>query len=283
VKTTPAALATHQASGSTTLAWCWKVTRKDGQVFGYTSVDKDLLIDGITYKAATGFTPSAVEGHLNLSVANLEVAGVLDDTSITEADLLAGRWDGAAVEIFEVNHANLSQGRMIIRVGTLGSVSTGAQAFTAEARGLAQALQQSVGETYAAACSATLGDTRCGVNTAAITVAGTVTATSSHRNFTDTSRGEADDFFGAGLVTWQTGANTGLSMEVAGFSGGAFTLHLPMPYPIAVGDTYQAIPGCRKRRTEDCSAKFSNAINFRGFPDAPMNDAVIGLAGVARE
>jgi uncharacterized phage protein (TIGR02218 family) len=283
VKTQTTALATHRASGSTSLAWCWKLTRTDGQVFGFTSVDKDLLIDGITYKAATGFTPSAVEGQLNLSVANLEVAGVLDDESITEADLLAGRWDGAAVEIFEVNHANLAQGRMIIRTGTLGNVSAGTQSFNAEARGLAQALQQSVGETYAAACSATLGDARCGVNTAAITVAGTVTATSSARAFTDSSRVEAADFFGAGLVTWITGANAGLSMEVAGFSGGVFTLHLNMAYPISVGDTYEAVPGCRKRRTEDCAGKFANVINFRGFPDVPLNDKVVGLAGVARE
>jgi hypothetical protein len=58
-------------------------------------------------------------------------------------------------------------------------------------------------------------------------------------------------------------------MEVASFGGGIFTLHLPMPYDIAVGDTYEAVPGCRKRRSEDCNIKFNNVVNFRGFPDVP--------------
>src|SRR5574337_1440406 len=121
MKTRSAALAAHQAGGSTTLACCWKITRLDGQVFGFTSVDQDIVFAGVTYLAATGFTPSAMQSKADLSVANLEVTGMLDAASITEADLLAGRWDGAAVEIFEVNYRDLTMGRMILRTGTLRS------------------------------------------------------------------------------------------------------------------------------------------------------------------
>lgn len=282
MKTQSVALASHRGGRTTTLAWCWKVTRRDAEVFGFTSIDRELVIDGVTYKAATGITPSAMEGRLDLSVPNLEVAGILDSAAITEADLEAGVWDHAEVEIFEVNYADLTQGRMVLRTGVLGQVSAGASNFRAEVRGLAQKLQQSVGEVYAAACSANLGDARCNLDLGPFTVTGTVDLLNSRRIFGDSGRGEPDDWFGGGVVTWTSGANAGLSMEVADFNlGGGFVLHLPMPYDIAEGDTYSAVPGCRKRRTDDCGAKFNNVVNFRGFPDVPGNDRVLGNESAA--
>jgi uncharacterized phage protein (TIGR02218 family) len=146
--------------------------------------------------------------------------------------------------MFEVNYADLTQGRMVLPGGVIGQVECGALQYSAEARGLTQSLQQSVGRVYAAACDANLGDSRCTVDLAPLTVTGTVTSASGRRAFADTGRTEADDWFGSGVVTWLTGGNAGLSMEVAQFThtGGAFTLHLPMSFDIAVGDTYSASP-----------------------------------------
>jgi uncharacterized phage protein (TIGR02218 family) len=281
MKARSAGLITHQGQGTTTLAWCWKVTRKDVQVFGFTSVDKDLLIDGVTYVAATGFTPSAIDGRADLSVPNLDVVGLLDSASLTESDLLAGVWDGADVEIFEVNYSDLTQGAMTLRTGTIGNVSAGRTSFSAELRGLAQSLQQGVGEVFTTACPANLGDARCTVDLGPLTVTGTVTAAASARAFTDGARAEAADYFGGGLVAWTSGANNGLVMEIRAFSAGAFQLALPMPYAIAVGDTYSMVPGCRKRAIEDCKTKFNNIVNFRGHPYVPGNDRVIGNAALA--
>ena len=134
---------------------------------------------------------------------------------------------------------------------------------------------------YAAACDATLGDARCGVNLPALQVSGSVTSVTSRRQFADSTKAQAADYFGAGVITWTAGLNTGLRMEVRDFSAASFTLSLPMPFDIAVGDSFTVVPGCRKRRTEDCSAKYSNVINFRGFPDVPLNDKVLGNAGTA--
>lgn len=281
MKTRSTALALHQAQETTTLAWCWRVERLDGQLFGFTSCDVDLSIDGLLYEAASGFTPSAMATSADLAVDNMDIQGLLDSATITEADLMAGRWDGARVEVFEVNYTDLSQGRMLLRTGTIGDVTAGRVSFRAELRSLTQALQQPVGRVYAAQCDAILGDARCGVNAVAITVTGTVTAVASRRGFTDASLAQPADWFGAGLVRFLTGNNAGLNMEVQSFeAGGVFGLHLPMPYNIAPGDTFEAVPGCRKRRTEDCAAKFSNVVNFRGFPDVPGNDSVVGNAGL---
>lgn len=281
MKARSAGLVTHHGEAVQTRAWCWKITRRDAQVFGFTSLDVSLSIGGVTYEASTGFTPSAIDGKADLSVPNLEVVGLLDSASITEDDLLAGRWDGAAVEIFEVNYRDLTQGSMNLRSGTIGTVSAGRSAFTAELRGLAQKLQQALGRVFTPSCQAQLGDAECQVDLGPLTVTGTVTLATSARAFTDSSRAEAADYFGAGLITWTGGDNDGLQMEVRTFSAGAFELALPMPYAIAVGDTYSLVPGCRKRAITDCKTKFNNIVNFRGHPYVPGNDKVLGNAGLA--
>lgn len=281
MKTRSAALEAHQALTATTRAWCWKVTRRDNQVFGFTSVDIDLSIGGVVYQAATGFTPSAIDGRADLAVPNLEVTGLLDSASITEADLLAGLWDGAAVEIFEVNYLDLTQGAMNLRAGVLGNVTAGRTVFVAELRGLAQKLQQALGRVFTPGCQARLGDAECKVALGPLTVAGTVTAAASARAFTDSARAEAADYFGAGLISWTGGLNDGLQMEVRTFAAGVFELALPMPYPVAVGDTYSLVPGCRKRAIADCKTKFNNIVNFRGHPYVPGNDRVLGNAALA--
>lgn len=283
MNTQSTALATHRGLDGTTLAWCWKVTRRDAQVFCFTSADIPLPIDGLMYEASTGFMPSAIEGKADLSVPNLEVNGLLDSESITEDDLRAGRWDGASVELFEVNYLDLSQGVMNLRTGTIGDVRVGRLTFQAELRGLAQALQQPIGELYSPSCAATLGDARCKVDLGPLTVSGALTSVDSARAFADTLRTEADDYFGAGLITWTSGLNTGLQMEVRDYtqSGGTFVLALPMPYTVHVDDTYNLVPGCRKRAILDCKTKFSNIVNFRGHPYVPGNDKVLGNAALA--
>lgn len=48
MKTLDPALQDHLDGGATTLAWCWKVTRRDGMVLGFTEHDRALNFDGTT-------------------------------------------------------------------------------------------------------------------------------------------------------------------------------------------------------------------------------------------
>jgi len=283
MKTISAGLASHIAGEVTTLSTCWKVTRRDSEVLGFTDHDRDLAIEGITYAAATGFTPSAVANTANLSVDNLEVEGMLAAGSVTEADILAGKYDFAEIEIFMVNHADLSQGILRLRRGWLGEVSLSGGQFIAELRGLTQLLSQSVGEIYAPSCRAALGDTRCKVNLAAHTVTGSVTAVADRQRFTDSTRTEASGLFTSGVLTFTSGTNAGLRMEVKEYthrsgSGGTMTLALPMPYAIAVSDTYSLVKGCDKTLTT-CKQRFDNVVNFRGEPHVPGLDRMLETAG----
>jgi uncharacterized phage protein (TIGR02218 family) len=274
-----AGLAAHYASGTTTLAQGWKITRTDGAVYGFTNIDTSFVFNGVTYVASTGFTGTNIESKNDLSVDNLEVQAILDSASITEADLMAGLWDFASVEIFEVNYKDLTMSNRKIRKGKLGEVSIGRTQFNVELRGMTQQLQQTIGEVYSPSCQADLGDSRCGINLASYTVTGTVTSATSKSVFTDSSRAEAAEYFEGGKITWTSGLNNGLSMEVKTFSSGSFTLYLPMPYTVAVGDTYSVYPGCKKRYDEDCIGKFNNAISFRGYPHIPGLDKMMQVGG----
>ncbi|MCE2926465.1 MAG: DUF2163 domain-containing protein [Rickettsiales bacterium] len=282
MKQISSALAAHIAGEVTTLATCWKLKRRDNVILGFTDLDRDITFETVLYKAATGFTPTAIESTANLSVDNLDVEGMISAASITEADIQAGRYDFAEIEIFKVNYLDLSQGALKLRRGWLGEVSLHKQHFVAEIRGLTQLLSQNIGELYSPSCRASFGDTRCKVNLAAHTVSGSITSLVSNQEFRDTARTEPSGIFSFGVITFTSGANQGLSIEVKEYvlSGGSgkITCALPMPFNLLAGDSYQLIKGCDKT-AKTCHERYDNIINYRGEPSVPGIDKMLETAG----
>jgi uncharacterized phage protein (TIGR02218 family) len=272
MKTLPDGMQDHLDSGATTLCWCWTLTRRDGAVQGFTDHDRDLAFDGVTYQAASGFTASEVQSSLGLAVDNLSVTGALSAASLNEDDLAAGLYDGAAIAIWRVNWNTVSQ-RVLMKSGTLGEVTRQGTAFTAEMRGLAQALNQPVGRAFGRLCDAILGDARC---TLTVTpVAGAVVTAADARRFTVSGLGDAapGDFTGGKLV-FTSGANAGRGGEVKRHAGTTIELWQAMSETVAAGDAFTVTPGCDKQFST-CRDRFANSANFRGFPHMPGNDAVL--------
>jgi len=265
------ALKAHYASGKTTLALCWKATLTNGTVVTATAHDRDIAFDGLTYLASAAYTPSDVESGADMAPDNLEVEGFLASPHITAADVHSGIWDYAAIEIFEVNYRDLTMGRNLIRSGTLGEVRAGLASFRAELRGLMQAYSRRIVRLIQAMCDADLGDARCGVNLASFTTSTYVGTVTNNREFTLPVSTHPDDYYTGGTVTFTSGLNDGLSMEIKRSVGatGLIQLHELMPFDIAVNDTFDIVAGCTKRLTEDCITKFNNVVNFRGFPHLP--------------
>lgn len=264
MKTLPPALQTHLSSGTTTLAWCWKITRRDGLVLGFTDHDTALAFNAVSYAAATGFTAGEVTSGADLSVDNLSVMGALTSASLNEHDLAAGLFDNAAIEIWRVNWAAPDQ-RVLMRSGTLGEVKRGKCAFEAEVRGLTQAFNQPVGRVFAHGCDAVLGDARCTV--AVTAVAATVATVADARRFTAAGLGGyADGWFAHGKLTFTTGANAGRAMEVKRHTlASGLELWQAMSEAVSVGDGFTVTPGC-DHAFATCKTKFANALNFRGHP-----------------
>lgn len=276
----PAGMQEHLDSSTTTLCWCWRVIRPDGTSLGFTDHDNNLEFDGTTFEAATGFSASDIESTVGLGVDNLDVESVLKSGTLTEDDLAAGLYDGAEVEIYRVNWQDTGQ-RILMRAGHLGEVTRGRHSFRAEIRGLAHQLQQPKGRIFQFGCDADLGDTRCTVNlgSSAFSGNGEIQTTDGTRVFTAGGLdGFQNDWFTRGLVTWTNGANAGLKMEVKLHSRAqdvtTIELWQRMSQPIAVEDTFSITAGCDKQFST-CRNKFSNGINFRGFPHMPGNDFAV--------
>jgi uncharacterized phage protein (TIGR02218 family) len=282
MKTLSAALSTHLASGATTLCWCWKVTRADDTVLGFTDHDEPVAFDGVTFEAASGFAATEIQSSLGLAVDNLEVDSALSSDRIKPEDLKAGRYDDAAVEIWRVNWADTSQ-RVLMRAGNLGEVRRGELGFTAEVRGLAHRLGQAMGRTYQRMCDAELGDARCTVDLddPAFKGAGTVMAVVDNRILTVSGLGSFETgWFAGGRLAWTSGANAGTAAEVRAHGAGASaTLVLWQAAPLAIqaGDAFEVTAGCDKR-FETCRDKFDNVANHRGFPHMPGNDFAFSYA-----
>ena len=103
MKTLPDGMQAHLDGGATTLCWCWRLTRDDGVVQGFTDHDRDLSFDGVTYEAVSGFSASQIESGLGLAVDNLTLSGALSSATLNEADLAAGMYDNAAIHIWREN------------------------------------------------------------------------------------------------------------------------------------------------------------------------------------
>lgn len=265
------ALQAHLDGGVTTLARCWRLVLADGRVRGFTEHDRDLVFGGVTFRAATGFAASAVESRMGLSVGDQAVAGLLSDEGIDAGELEAGLYDGARVETWMVNWADVSE-RVLMSAGEIGEVRRGRHAFEAEIRSVSAKLNVAVGRTYQPVCDAVLGDARCGVEVSAFQAEGTVGSSVDGRVLA-VSRLEpfADGWFEHGVLTWTSGANEGLRAEVRGSGPDEIVLWRAAARAVAPGDAFTVTAGCDKR-IGTCGAKFSNVVNFRGCPHMPGND-----------
>jgi uncharacterized phage protein (TIGR02218 family) len=276
----PAALQTKLDSGVTTLAHCWKLVRRDGVVLGFTDHDRDLVMDGVTCRAGTGFAASEASSRFDLSVDGAEISGALDDATLSEADLAAGRFDAASIESWLVDWSEPSL-RVLIARGRLGEVRREGAAFTAELRGLADLLSQESGRLYTARCGADLGDRRCraDLNNPAWRGNGSVAALKGTSILVAAGLDAfAEGMFSGGRLNWTHGANAGLAIEIKQHRAAAGEVRLSlwqaMAAPLAVGDTFTVTAGCDKSFAT-CRDRFGNADNFRGFPQIPGNDFVM--------
>ena len=155
----PTGLAAHLAGQATTVCHAWRLTRRDGIVFGFTDHDRDLAFAGTTFRASTGFDASDAENG-------------------PRARRLRERRGGRILGRF--HHRQGPEGRPLRRrvgrglpgqlagarpicpslhPGTRGG-DLGRRPLRAELRSLANRLEQVQGRVYARRCDAALGDRR---------------------------------------------------------------------------------------------------------------------------
>ncbi|KAA9009041.1 DUF2163 domain-containing protein [Histidinibacterium aquaticum] len=275
-------LAAHLSTGLTTVCRCWLLTRRDGVAMGFTDHDRDLAFAGHVFRADTGMTARQLVQGMGLSVDNTEAMGLLSSGAVREEDIAAGRYDGAMVCAWLVNWQAPAERDIRFR-GTLGEITWGGGAFHAELRGQSEALNRPWGRIYTPDCSAVLGDDACGVDLSGLVVEGTVVEVSENSMLRLSLEAQHEPgWFAHGRLDVLDGSAQGLSGMIredrTDGTDRLVTLWDALRADVSAGDRVRLVPGCDKQ-PGTCREKFSNFLNFRGFPHIPGED---WLAAVPR-
>ncbi|MFD1610976.1 DUF2163 domain-containing protein [Sphingomonas tabacisoli] len=260
----------------TGFAFCWRIERRDGVALGFTAHDRDLIVDGFRYRSAPGIAPSSIEDRDPLESDALEVAGALTADAISEADLRAGRWNGAGVRLLAVDWQDPSQSLELLR-GELGSVSLQRGTFSAELHGPGVLLERPILEVTSPLCRAELGDKRCRVDLAGRRTIAAVVAGDGDTVTLDRIE-PVSNGWGGGRLRWLDGRNGGLSALILASSGATLTLSDAPPFEVAAGARVEVTEGCDKRFAT-CRDRFANHANFRGEPHLPGIDLLTRYPG----
>ena len=202
------AYAAHLQQSNTTLAICWRIVKKNGELILGTDHDRDIAIEDTNiglgdsgslafslngvYKASSGITGSDIKSGADMSVDNMEVQGAIAQhgaiIDLSVADIEAGLLDGAEVTTFRVNWQDPSDFQEVLRHGVLGEITRDSDGvYRTEIRGLKQLLSQVITRTFSERCQVVrFGDSECKYEIANDTITGTVTSVTSARRFTAT-------------------------------------------------------------------------------------------------
>ena len=228
-------------------------------------------------EAVAALDASQARATLGLGADAQEVAGALSSDALDEADIAAGRYDDAEVEIYDVDWTDPAAAELDRRA-TLGEITRADGAFTAELRGIAHELQRTDMRRFARTCDARLGDERCGVDLAPHTLEAVVDGVEGLALECAAVAGQPRHRFAHGTLTFLDGANAGTTVEIAAHQEASLRLWRAPPFAVAPGARVRLVAGCDKAFST-CRARFGNAANFRGFPHMPGSDFALGYAG----
>jgi uncharacterized phage protein (TIGR02218 family) len=256
-------------SGAATLCTCWRLLRRDGAVLGFTDHDMNVPLDDLVCLAQSALDTAAQENGLGLAIDTTEVAGALSATAISEADVAAGLYDGAAVERWLVDWT-APHLRECLFAGTLGEIRREGAAFRAEVLGLSAALNAPLGRVCQRLCDARLGDSRCGVDLARPDRLALVRVLAIEpRGLAVAGLGEfVPGWFAHGTARWNDGAEAVILAHWV--EDGVHRLALDGGRAVA-GTQLTVTAGC-DREAGTCRDKFDNLLNFQGFPHMPGED-----------
>lgn len=121
--------------------------------------------------------------------------------------------------------------------------------------------------TYERACAHALYDRNCRVNRDLFAIAATVQSMDGATISSGTFDAQPDGWFDGGYVEWSIGSGETDRRGIERHVGAALTL-LGGTYGLSAGQNVIAYPGCL-RTAAVCNAKFTNLVNYGGFPHLP--------------
>lgn len=248
-----------------TVATFWRVWRKDGVALGFVTHDRDLWFGGMLHRAAPGLTPSAIRRTAGFADEGADVEGALTHDCIAEADLAAGRYDGAAIAIGAVDWD--SREHAVFYRGTIEAVSREGNGFAAELASAKAALAADPVPRSSPTCRARFCGPGCGLSPPRFKRRALLVETAEGR-----ARFAAIDaaLYVGGELRWLDGPQAGLGATILAADGDALLLDRD-PAGIASGARALLRESC-DHTIATCAARFGNAANFQGEPFLPGTD-----------
>lgn len=298
--------------GTTYLARAYRLKRPDGTFYRLTDHDKKLTIfegffdelaepiaNDFEYTPVDGFDSTASRQQSAMKASRMEFSGVFSSTLITNADLRAGLFNDAALDIGWFDWRYPWFGFVRHNKVRLTDFRYDGNRWTAQAINLFAELQRKTGRAYGRTCWHPFMSDGCGISktpgtttfsaqaiTALVSAAEVRYDEGASSEIADT---RPDDWFRAGHVKWLTGNNAGTLTpikqsykEVSG-GGGANDARLLFMYPpratVQVGDTFNLTAGCDKTLTACASTSLAggtdNHLRFGGMPHMPGTSKVV--------
>jgi uncharacterized phage protein (TIGR02218 family) len=196
-----------------------------------------------------------------------------------------GQFDGATVELdrlFAPPQSNGSGapanglGALVWFYGRVAETDVGRSKIDMKVKSLLNLLaqQQMPRRLYQAACTHVFGDAMCSFNRASLAATFAAAAGSTQAVIATSLSPSPATLFDQGTIVAISGANAGQSRTVTQLAGGRISLLKPWLEPVAVGDTFQLLPGC-DHTLATCQNTFDNLDHFGGFPYIPPPELAV--------
>lgn len=246
------------------------ITRKDGVKYGFTDNDVALTVEGQVYTPAPGLQRLRLTMTASAEVSSQTFGSAWLD--VPEDDLKGGKFDNCIVEVAWCSWKHVSYGKVVVFTGTLGDITWTDEGFSADVVSFMKQLELIIGNTYTAQCRHSLFSTnkvgvigKCGLSSTSFTFTGSISSVITPKWKFGISSVKADGYYSNGQITFTSGFNSGLSAVIKVHSSNQIELFLPTAFVVNLGDTFTIYAGCDKTLST-CKTKFSNSINFGGFP-----------------
>jgi uncharacterized phage protein (TIGR02218 family) len=247
----------------------WRVLRRDGVTLGFTSHDRDLWFEGVLHRAAPGMLPSAIRRTADLGADSVEVEGALTHDAISSADLAAGLFDGAQVQL---GIADWQTGELaVLYRGEIGAIGEEGAGFSAELLSAKSQLEVDPIPRTSPTCRAPFCGPGCTLSAARFTHDLRTATVDLAANAVSFPAGPRAEQFRDGSLRWLDGPQAGQANTVLDVEGELLILEQAIDPTLAPGTLARVQEGC-DHTIATCASRFANSINFQGEPFLPGND-----------
>ncbi|HZT87387.1 MAG TPA: DUF2163 domain-containing protein [Stellaceae bacterium] len=188
-----------------------------------------------------------------------------------------GLFDGAAIEVdraFMQPYGTIV-GTTILFYGRTGEISVGRSKIEMKAVDLKDLLKiQMPRRLYQAACNHVFGAAMCGFDRTSRASTFACGAGSTQAQVVMPAAPSPATLYDQGTLVGVSGANARLTRTISQVVGNVAYVMKAFLYPVAVGDRFQALPGC-DHTMATCQNTFGNLARFGGFPYIPPPETAV--------